>query len=122
MRCRCHVSLTCLRWMTATTVVVRRGVHHAIQRTGTAKIWPYLKSEQVDAAFSIADQDKGGEINWEEFQGFLRCTMYLNKHRHIINDLQESFSSEGLSDDDLRARSRRWLPVNDHRRPQLHTR
>ena len=66
-----------------------------------ARIWPYLKSEQVDVAFSIADQDKGGEINWEEFQGFLRCIMYLNKRRHIINDLQESFSSEGLSDDDF---------------------
>ena len=63
------------------------------------QLYPYLGIRNAKIAFHAADRDSGGLIDREEFAALFRCLVYLNKHRHAIDDITEQCDAAGVDED-----------------------
>ena len=58
------------------------------------QLFPYCGIRNSKIAFDAADGDGGGVIDKQEFASLFRCLMYLNKHRHAIDDILEQVNND----------------------------
>eukprot|EP01043_Picozoa_sp_COSAG02_P024092 COSAG02_NODE_1306_length_13342_cov_5.305822_3_plen_1617_part_00 len=55
-------------------------------------LWPLMDTTGFRRGFNAADLDNSGQIDLKEFRHLITFIVWLNEHRHLVQDIEEAFA------------------------------